>query len=395
MLPDTQALIDNLPVTVGWLRKLLEAKFGHEVQLLEVAPLSGVLGMMSALRRVRLHWNATNNTNNNELPETVIIKMPSSSQAIQNLSSATGSDDMAAYTEKIQRIMHNNEVGAYTWLSSVSPSPIPHPQIYAAHNLATPTPIIVMEELEGNLEVLQHGFDEAQLFEITETLARFHAHCLADGSWKEAEFEPMEFGKMSTFGDMIKQLADGLRKGKPGFWECLDPLFEHTDILENYQLGLMERDSPHQILAHGDLWCPQIIWADDGRTIRGILDWQIAHPGSMMEDISRVLATCTKTELRRRLQPKLFDRYYEVLKEECEKNNVTPGFGRDFLDSEFKRMLPYTLPQTLFACGIWANSNVLKRSDADDDARVSEIFARTRAFFEDANKVLGWGMNSN
>ncbi|CAJ0950297.1 unnamed protein product, partial [Mesorhabditis belari] len=316
--------------------------------------------------------------------------MPSTAEAFQNLTAA-GSTEMNDEQEEMQKFMHNNETAVYTWLKSLPEKPIAFPKIYGSFDLSTETPMILMEEVKGDLMKVENGFTEEQLFSIAHELARFHAFCFTNDSWKNIEFYAMDFAKFDKFEAIMKQITAGLKATMPGFWTCLDPLFEKTTTRQNWELGLISEDNPHRIVAHGDLWSPQIIWRDG--KIATILDWQVSHLGSLIEDISRVLATCTTTELRRKLQSRVFDSYYEKLTEELLKREHKVPFARGFLDDEFKRILPFTLTQTLFACAIWANSNVLKKGDSDDQKRQMEIFSRTRAFFDDSNKLLGWTNN--
>ncbi|VDM73976.1 unnamed protein product [Strongylus vulgaris] len=73
------------------------------------------------------------------------------------------------------------------------------------------------------------------------------------------------------------------------------------------------------------------MWRDDV-TIGGIVDWQMVHRGSPVEDLLRVLSTSTSVANRRKLLHPLLDFYYNRLKSLV---GADMPFTREYLNVSF------------------------------------------------------------
>ncbi|KHJ75808.1 hypothetical protein OESDEN_24575 [Oesophagostomum dentatum] len=96
------------------------------------------------------------------------------------------------------------------------------------------------------------------------------------------------------------------------------------EVIDEYTSG--RRPS---VLVHGDLWAPNILWKDD-LTIAGIVDWQLAHLGSPVEDLLHVLSTCASVNSRRNLLHPLLDYCYDIMKKQLGADNMP--FSREHLN---------------------------------------------------------------
>ncbi|KHJ83779.1 hypothetical protein OESDEN_16518, partial [Oesophagostomum dentatum] len=140
------------------------------------------------------------------------------------------------------------------------------------------------------------------------------------------------------------------------------------------------------VLVHGDLWAPNIIWKDE-TTVAGIIDWQVVHQGSPVEDFLRVLCTSTSVENRRDLLHPLLDHYYSTLKKELHEKDVP--FSREYLSDELKYIAPYCCMMDIFATGFWINSDVV-RNGGSYESRKDELIHRCKCFVEDVIVLCGW-----
>jgi aminoglycoside phosphotransferase (APT) family kinase protein len=61
------------------------------------------------------------------------------------------------------------------------------------------------------------------------------------------------------------------------------------------------------VLVHGDLWASNLLFPKDsskanggGDEVAAFIDWQLTHPGSVCEDLGRILLSSCSAAMRRR-----------------------------------------------------------------------------------------------
>lgn len=94
--------------------------------------------------------------------------------------------------------------------------------------------------------------------------------------------------------------------------------------LSNIQTLFLEKTA---VVVHGDMWTANFLWRGD--SLAAIVDWQLTHPGGPVEDLLRVLSTCTTAGIRRKLTKSLINHYYNLL---LSKNDGKLPFTREQLD---------------------------------------------------------------
>uniref|UniRef100_A0A1I7TRP0 CHK domain-containing protein n=1 Tax=Caenorhabditis tropicalis TaxID=1561998 RepID=A0A1I7TRP0_9PELO len=382
-------IIEDVPITKEWLADLVEKKIGVKPTI----GTSGILdnsdlGYMSMIRKVELHFNAEQEESHQNLPKHVVLKIACSTKGTGVIESAAGEINEPEDAAAVENFMHNTECNYYKIFEKLEEKPMKVPVIYIAAKAGeetAPVPVIVMEMFE-NCKVydLIHGFNEEQLYKIVDEIVKLHIFSLTTEEWKEVKPDEIMLAMGDMFQVMVKNIADNLAK-QPGL-EIISTFVKNTfDKDPKFMQKLGDEyleEKRKSVLCHGDLWAPQILW-DAEDNIAGIIDWQITHRGSPMEDLHHVLSTCTSVENRKRLTKPLLDFYFDKLNAGLEAKGVKNPWTREEIDEEFKHGLVHGAALTIFANGFWSNSPVLQTDGKPDLARISESFARCRSYIEE------------
>ncbi|CAI5452801.1 unnamed protein product [Caenorhabditis angaria] len=389
-------IIPDVPLTKTWLADVMEKKLGVRPTVGTSSTLvNGELGYMSMIRKVGLNFEVDGD--DSEFPKSVVLKITTTGKGLDAIEGASGDMEAPSEADKsmTEQFMHNTECDYYRVLSAANEKHIKIPKIYALEdtiNKTTEVPVIVMEMFENcHLYDLIQGFSENQLFKLVDEIVALHVFSLTTEEWKKIKPDANIEKIMVEFHAVMHTITDKL-SDSPGM-----------EILKVYSRNTFEKN-PHflaengqqylngnrlAVIAHGDMWAPQILW-DSQENIAGIIDWQIAHPGSPMEDLQHLLSTCTTVENRKRLTKPLIDHYYQKLSAGLEAKGVKVPWTREQIDEEYKFQLVASSAFTIFANGFWANSPILQTDGKPDIARITESFARCQSFIKET--VEAWNM---
>ncbi|KAF1749004.1 hypothetical protein GCK72_025471 [Caenorhabditis remanei] len=356
-------IIENVPLTKEWLADVVEKKIGVKPTIGTSGILdNSELGYMSMIRKVELHFNAEQEENHPNLPKHVVLKIACSAKGSGVIENAGGEVSNSEDAAAVEQFMHNTECDYYQVFAKLTDKPLKVPTIYAAVKAGekeAPVPVIVMEMFEDcKVYDLITGFNEEQMI------------AMAD-----------------MFSVMVKGIADNLAK-QPGL-EVISTFVRNTfekdpKFLQTIGDEYLE-EKRTSVMTHGDLWAPQILW-DKEDNIAGIIDWQITHRGSPMEDLHHVLSTCTSVENRQKLTKPLLDYYFDKLSTALDARGVKMPWTREEIDEEYKHCYIPGAALTIFANGFWANSPVLQTDGKPDIARIGESFARCKSYIEEVVK---------
>ncbi|CAD6186887.1 unnamed protein product [Caenorhabditis auriculariae] len=398
-MSNTDLLLDDYPtLKKSWVEDVLEHEYGTRPKVTLVSVLSdSVLGYMSVLRRVTLKWeddeDPTVATYKN-LPKSVVIKIASSAKGSDAISKASKSEVEEEHMSLVQKTFHENECKYYNLFKNAVKLPIRIPKIYAALDSdSVEVPRILMEDLQDcHLVDLTEGFNEKQLYAIVDQIIALHEFSFTTVEWKKLKTSQKLKNVHRKFFEQIRgiavnlselpQLSSSMKKFVANAYGDNNEFMSENG--ETYENG--EKLS---VLCHGDLWAPQILWKTETE-IGAVLDWQIAHRGSISEDLLHVLSTCTSASNRIRLQKPLLDYYYANLSEKLEVAGVKIPFSREQLDEEYRYGMRAAGILTVFATGFWVNSPVLQTDGKPDEQKINESFDRCGSFIEDANKAWSW-----
>ncbi|CAI2358115.1 unnamed protein product [Caenorhabditis sp. 36 PRJEB53466] len=386
-------IVENVPLTKEWLADLMEKKIGVKPKVGTTGILDNAeLGYMSMIRKVELHFDAEQEEKHQNLPKHVVLKIACSAKGTDVLENAGGDVGDVRDTAAVEQFMHNTECDYYTVFSQLSEKPLNVPIVYCAAKAGdktAPIPVIVMEMFD-NCKVydLIEGFDEPKLYKIMDEIIKLHVYSLTTEEWKAVTPDPALFAMAEIFHGMIKTIAENLAK-QPGL-DVINVFVRNTfekdmKFLEKFAEDYILEKRP-SVLAHGDLWAPQILW-DKKDNIAGIIDWQISHRGGPMEDIHHILSTCTTVETRERLTKPLLDYYFDKLSTALEAKAVKIPWTREEVDEEYKHSFIQGAALTIFANGFWSNSPVLQTDGQPDLGRIAESFARCKSYVEETVRV--------
>jgi len=385
-MEDSTKLVPNSELDVLWVKTTMEYEFpGANCQVLSVAELGeGAFGYMSAMRRISLQWDSNDKT----LPKSLIVKVPNVSKASDAWGEGNSTGDQAL---QAIHMLHGLECRAYRLFRKEDDHELLVPRTYVVEDMSSRTPVILMDDLHPCMTVdFIHGFNEDQLNQIVDEIANYHIFSILHDGWEqEIGSDPEELSRMDHFPGMVRSIAATLPTQSPADFELLPEVNERI-LSGNWFLEYMTRFQVAgrlRTLTHGDLWSTQILWRD-GKLV-SVVDWQQSHPGSLTEDLQRVLYTCTPVDVRRRLTKALLERLFEKVKSALDRLAFEMPYTFPQLMKDYDESLPYTCGLTVFSAAMWANSEVIKGKNEEETAqRKAELFARTSACMHDTLTML-------
>ena len=99
------------------------------------------------------------------------------------------------------------------------------------------------------------------------------------------------------------------------------------------------------VLVHGDMWCNNVLLPRNADSvtfadgIAAVIDWQVVHAGSPVEDIARLMSSSVSSELRKNQCDELLHVYYDTLVE----NLGHAPFAFDQLKSAYEETFRYAV----------------------------------------------------
>ncbi|CTQ87044.1 CHK kinase-like domain-containing protein [Caenorhabditis elegans] len=292
------------------------------------------------------------------------------------------------HSANVELFMHNTECNYYKIFAKLTEKPLHLPVIYAAikaEDKEAPVPVIVMEMFEDcKVYDIITGFNEEQLYKIVDEIVKLHIFSLTTEEWKTIVPDAFVLEMAGYFQTMVAGIGEKLAQ-QPGL-ELVSTYIKNTfatdpKFLQNINDEYLE-ERRISVLTHGDLWAPQILW-DKNDDIAGIIDWQITHRGSPMEDFHHIMSTCTSVENRKNLTKPLLDYYFDKLSSGLEAKGVKMPWTREEIEEEYKYSFINGAALTIFANGFWANSPVLQTDGKPDPVRIGESFKRCKSYLEE------------
>ncbi|GMR42387.1 hypothetical protein PMAYCL1PPCAC_12582, partial [Pristionchus mayeri] len=393
-------------MALEWLETVLERKLGVRPTIVKTGPITeGSHGYMAQIRRINLEWPV----DRDELPKSVVLKhafarknsqCPVAGTAADAWMEASGGGDLdaqekakaaaehAAGMKKVQEMCHAAESQVYGLFDENYPAPCPMPKTYASFGVNHDHPSIVMEDITGaTVTDIVDGWTEKQLYTIIDSIVDIHVMSFTTQKWKKLNIEEDE-DCMDSFVQMTRDFSINILKHRS--LPCLEKIQSHMLQNGDWFKGMYRKydNHPLSVLVHGDMWAPQFLWR--GETLAAIVDWQLSHHGSYMEDFLRLVTLGISAAERARLTPILLQYYYTRLTSSLFVKGVDTPFTFQEMMEEYKASLPYASGMAIFAFSMWSNSPVLKKGDANDEARIEEIYSRMNSLLEEFVKAYGW-----
>ncbi|PIO68581.1 hypothetical protein TELCIR_09626 [Teladorsagia circumcincta] len=380
-----------------------------------------VMGHLCSIVRLHLTWPSRSS----DFPSTAIAKIPNTASLVEKLQGILVDEVQVASApdDSYLQLIHETEIDTYTMLNKGTRSHCERagyerdlilpgeceglavPFFYGALPFSSPNPCILIEDVHSTkaIDVID-GFDDDKLYKIVDQIVALHVYAFTHDEW-EALGEKSVMGEMENtesyqqFVKMNDSMNQNLRSAYPLLSEGLQLL--HENYTSNH-LWCMEQfrhykskvnlkfpfEGVLRTMVHGDLWTSNILWRDND--LAAIVDWATCHPGSLTEDLQRVLVTSCSVERRQRLIRPLLEHYFEKVQMKLREKCKDMPFTFEDLEKDYRRTLPFTCAQTVFALGMWLHTGVLRKGGSDDEARVQEMVARLHSILEETVIAHKW-----
>ncbi|KHN77476.1 putative oxidoreductase dhs-27 [Toxocara canis] len=378
--------------------------------------LHGAMGYMSEILRIYPDWEGEH------LPESFVVKIPTFSMGAEKALDAPTDNNKSGTSETatLVKIFHRTESKVYELFQQLDSSPVPVPRVYFNRNGNGLTnddfSVLVMEDLAGYSMVdIVESFNDKQMYALVDAIVDLHVYsftktgweslgftaemyALVDAivdlhvysftktGWESLGFTAEEIDEVGSIATVMVTLADRLKQRSPYHFGKLDLLMEFLgegDWQKRY-LTSCRNGEVLCALTHGDLWTANVMW--ENNSLKAIIDWQLAHRGSITEDIMKILCTCISVESRKRLTTPLLTYYYNQLKNKLTDSGHAIPFTFDDVKKSYRSTLPYMAMMAVFSAAFWSNCEVLKdeTNAQNEEKRIKEIFDRTKSIIEEA-----------
>ncbi|CAJ0586932.1 unnamed protein product, partial [Mesorhabditis spiculigera] len=97
-----------------------------------------------------------------------------------------------------------------------------------------------------------------------------------------------------------------------------------------------------KILVHGDMWPGNIIWDKDAKGdyhVRHLIDWQVVHLGTPLEDLLRILSSAVTPENYKDHRDSYLEHFYDTLKHEAPACEL-PWASLSELIEQYEKFVP-------------------------------------------------------
>ncbi|KFD68075.1 hypothetical protein M514_03412 [Trichuris suis] len=307
-----QAFVAAGKVTPGSLESVTAEKIPH----------SG--GHTSDMLRVFLFWKEKGETATH--PARILVKMPK-----QELLNKLAEQFEPKVAEKMNKTIKADELirvesAVYRMFSKEVPE-IPIPKCYAKWtNGGNSMKFLAIEDLSPHAKTtgLMCSLTKGQLINCAETIAALQAWSLnTQCDWKKEVPNPETY--MDTFESFLSSVGDDLErsvKKYPTHLKCVDVEKVRSTLCDAKKVvaELLEyRKMIPDVFVHGDFWASNILFEMDSKTnsvsdrIAGIVDWQMSHQGSFVEDLSRLYSFNVDSEVRHSTMEEVFRRYLDKM----------------------------------------------------------------------------------
>ncbi|KAL1241105.1 putative oxidoreductase dhs-27 [Trichinella spiralis] len=269
-------------------------------------------GYMCSVMQIKLNWKPISIQYCQHLPQSVIAKVPLSSQMKETFESLGFNDSILEEMDyhSTMQFMHNAECSFYL-LSLKEKLNFPAAKCYAAWNTdETRVNVILLEDLKdvAATKGLFPGLGVEELKEVVEKIALLQAWSLnTDVEWQKVVMngEVLHERFFKFIDHSINSLDDYLAKYSDKLASF--DLNKANSVLKKEQKDIIEFFTEHRklipdVIVHGDLWSNNMMFKLDGEG-----------------DVAHLFVFSVNTEVRRAHQEAVFRHYYDTLMKHLHK----------------------------------------------------------------------------
>jgi len=386
ILADSQ--IGNSNFTIGFvLEKLRDVgKVDCSLEKLdsfEAQDITGGAAFFSVIYSVNFRWKSEVE------PKRVVLKVPQLA-GIEHLKKTNNDpqfiknveDKFAIHLERA----HKLEEAVYNFYANVS-TELKLPKFYysSPYKRDSNTGIIIMEDLTQRASTVKliPGFDNKQIENLFDELAKLHAVSLQDRTWTA------KFNELPPKDLFLKEMISIINKLKEidheRFGELVPRLIKHCTPDSFDTVFYIESNFGFpSFLVHSDLWSSNVLWATDAEgkptsELAAIIDWQMAAQGNPGIDLCRTLAMNTSPKYRRENTDRLLQYYLDCLGKHL---GTPPPLSFDQLKNAYNYALGFCASFICYGTTSYYNMESIVGDPPKEEIR-KELLDRCQTIVED------------
>uniref|UniRef100_A0A8R1U553 CHK kinase-like domain-containing protein n=1 Tax=Pristionchus pacificus TaxID=54126 RepID=A0A8R1U553_PRIPA len=310
-------------------------------------------GFLSRIGLVTCDWEGTNN--NEKLPKQFALKM-ASCMAAKKMEEVTPEQmrldaevmkQMWEFMEIFIKDAHNAEVKAYNFLRKFEDSvAVPHCYFtvpFSEENKLAGS--IALDYLDNTrISHVYQTLSVAQVKQIAHELGKMQALSILNEVEKEEWLGERDvytaFWKNFT-PEVFTQMFGPLKDMDASTAESVDAVIELTPTYfgSNLAITLHKQYGVRPVLVNGDLWSANVLVDKETEQIRALIDWQLVHHGTGVEDLLRIAFSGMSSVDRRGHMDELLETLYDSMEETLQ--GAPAPYTREQMRDLYELVLPH------------------------------------------------------
>ncbi|CAJ0955573.1 unnamed protein product, partial [Mesorhabditis belari] len=309
-------------------------------------PLGASNGFISTCFLIEFDWEL----GDRHLPKQAILKMVECDRLQSQADNLGDVDDVFSDTE-------------FTFLRRVSKEKdfqkaVPLPQFFCGRKFGLNglnAGYVLIEYFENiHSRHIYHIIPESGVLQIIQILAKMGAFSLRNPKFVAEFDEKLLAETMADYAhpEKLHRFLDTLLVKFPEKKSEIETLRTQTKYFYNIDdyFKRMSSTSKVNMLTHGDLWPGNILWQKRRRTeesngeftVKAIVDWQLTHHGTPLEDLARFLPTALSGKEYKNNRDKYLLTYWQELQKEA-RGLQLPWDTFDELIKQYELVLPLVI----------------------------------------------------
>uniref|UniRef100_A0A0N5AYR0 CHK domain-containing protein n=1 Tax=Syphacia muris TaxID=451379 RepID=A0A0N5AYR0_9BILA len=327
----------------------------------------------------------------------MILKVPCVDKFIEKLQNAGQQIDENDEVNNETFYFHNLECSFYSISSQINDVPLPKILAFKKSIAISSPGGILMEDLSKRTASLKiyDTFNIEKILNLTACLAHLHSSSLLlkPETLKSFNLRNRFFEDCASFNPKFAEKTfkffPHLRKHYAQFYKII----RSREFAEYSVVGISKELGTPDVLVHGDLFCNNILWKLDkngccSNDIGAIIDWQLTHAGSIMEDLTKILIVSASIETRHYAETIVFDKYMEVITDDLNKFEKPIPFTKQQLEKAYRLSFINQVFFLLFGISFFIPENLFHSTSQTIQKKLDELACRAEHAMIDASYIL-------